>query len=480
METRLASDHEGVAGGTTAREVAPVTAALWEREGAFASIEALADRLDAGHPSVLFIAGEAGLGKTTLLEHAVARLANARVGWGRACEMEGALAYGVIHPVLADLGRQSGGAFDATDLLAAPGSPSPNFYRVLQALERLAADAPVLLALDDLHWADPDSLALLSFLCRRLGPVPIGVIATLRPWPPAAAQLCASLVGEGRASLERLAPLSQEGVSAMMSAGLGTPVAAPLVAQAWHVTGGNPLLIQHVGMALAQGETLPSDNRRVPRLGKDLLLTRFAAVSAPALRAAQAAAVLGAQFRSNLVAEVAGLDDADGDQALEELYRSGLVVSADAGLARFAHPVFRQALYDDMVPSLRSRLHARAFRLYEQIGDVAVAASHALAADLVGDPDAIAVVTRAGNNALRERAFGTAVSRLRGAVRLAGPAADVSTLAALGEGLWATGRSSEAISAFLEVVERPGLDTDSRCDAVHLLGRAQHSLGEYA
>ncbi|MDQ6947089.1 MAG: hypothetical protein M3256_12690 [Actinomycetota bacterium] len=84
-------------------------------------------------------------------------------------------------------------------------------------LESLDA-GPVLFVLDDLHWADPDSLALLSFLCRRIAPLAVGVMAALRPWPAEAHRLATELTTDDLAALEVLSPLSEGASAAVLAA----------------------------------------------------------------------------------------------------------------------------------------------------------------------------------------------------------------------------------------------------------------------
>ncbi|MFL6149233.1 MAG: ATP-binding protein, partial [Pseudonocardiaceae bacterium] len=162
-----------------------------EREALLAAITGLLDDVRAGRGAALFVVGEAGLGKTTSLSQARMLAAPVvRVGLGRGDVMETSLPFGVLAAALGAVGNH--------DLVASPpGDAGVNevraarFYGVLRWLEHTTC--PVLLALDDLHWADPDSLALLSFLCRRLDGLPVAVLGTLRPWPPAAHDLVSAL-----------------------------------------------------------------------------------------------------------------------------------------------------------------------------------------------------------------------------------------------------------------------------------------------
>jgi hypothetical protein len=167
----------------------------WEREALLAAVTCLLDGVRAGRGTALFVVGEAGLGKTTSLTQARMLAApDVRVGLGRGDVMETSLPFGVLAAALGAVGNH--------DLVASPPGDkgvgdvrAARFYGVLRWLERTTG--PVLLALDDLHWADPDSLALLSFLCRRLEGFPVAVLGTLRPWPPAAHELVSALSHDG-------------------------------------------------------------------------------------------------------------------------------------------------------------------------------------------------------------------------------------------------------------------------------------------
>ena len=140
---------------------------LLERGDVTVSAGELVGRVAAGGAGALFVLGEAGLGKTSVIDH-VCRLAagaGLAVGLGRGHSMETGLPFGLVAQALEGvggrglLGEDESGPGSAGDRMA-------RFYPVLRWLQE-RPDGPVLLALDDLHWADADSLALVSFLCRR-------------------------------------------------------------------------------------------------------------------------------------------------------------------------------------------------------------------------------------------------------------------------------------------------------------------------
>jgi hypothetical protein len=132
-----------------------------------------------------------------------------RTGIGRADIAEAALPFGLIGQALDPLldGR-AGSAGPAT-------APADYFYAVLARL-RDAASRPLFLALDDAHWADPDSLTLLRLICRRIAELPVAVLVTARPWPPEALRAGEELAASNLAAVWHLAPLSADAARSML------------------------------------------------------------------------------------------------------------------------------------------------------------------------------------------------------------------------------------------------------------------------
>jgi DNA-binding CsgD family transcriptional regulator len=450
---------------------------LWEREAVLAAIAGLLDGARAGRGGALFVVGEAGLGKTTCLARAVMLAGRGwRVGLGRGDVMEAALPLGVVSSAL--------GAVGYGELMARPVGAggadawAARCYGVLRWLEH-AAD-PVLLALDDVHWADPDSLALLSFVCRRLAGLPVAVLGTLRPWPVAAQELVSALVYDGQASMQRLAALSGDAAATLLAARSGGPVTEADSHAATALCGGNPLLLEQVAASLSRR------GRGAPGIGvgaavgvEGIVLTRFAGLPLAALRLAAAASVLGIRFRPRLATMVADLDGRQAAAALDALCGSGLVREQTATTAEFVHPLLRQSLYHDVPGPLRARLHARAFTVLSEHGLQAEAVEHAIRGDLVGDPAAIAVAGRAGRAALALGAPGTAAEHLGAAVRLSGDRADPSLLLGLGEALVISGRPGAAIEVYERLRTYPDLGPLERVQTLRMLGRALFVTAEH-
>jgi tetratricopeptide (TPR) repeat protein len=448
-----------------------------ERETAWAAVTRLISRARAGWGGVLFVVGEAGLGKTTILDQA-RELAcpDVRIGWGRGDVMEASLPFGLFAAVLDTVAGPC-------DLLATGPRggdvQAARFGAVLRWLEETVTQ-PVLLVLDDLHWADPDSLALVSFLARRIRRLPVAVLGALRPWPAAADELSTALAYDGYAAVARLAPLSRDAGAELLAARLGGPVSGAVSRRASELCGGNPLLLEQVAAAIGRGEEVSAPTR-IGRatIRAEIALTRFAGVPKVALRCAQAASVLGTRFRPELAVSVAQLNDREADMALDALCRSGLVHSETEMAAEFVHPLFRQALYDDLAVPVRTRLHARAFTALTARGLHGEAVDHAIRADLTGDDSAIRAMTHAGMAALRSGAPTLATRHLRAAARAAGSRAGADLLLTLAESLLVAGRPAEAVPVCDRLLGEQELTSARRVKVLRMLGRAFSATGAY-
>jgi DNA-binding CsgD family transcriptional regulator len=446
---------------------------LWERGGVNADVAELLAAARAGRGGVLFVEGEAGLGKSSVLDSARALARpDFRVGLGQGDAMETFLPFGMLDHALSEL---------AGPTLAGPRAPtarSEQLYRLLRWLETV--DRCVLIALDDLHWADSDSLGLLALLGRRISSLPVAVIATLRTWPEDARTVALSLVRSGVARLHRLVPLSRHASMAMLTSRAGRAVPDAAAAKACELCAGNPLLLEQMALAIRRGAIDSEAAELWPNLEADgLLLSRFAGLSPAALRCVRAASVLGVRFRLDVAAEVAGLTEFEADRAVEALCRSGLVDdNGDRGV-RFVHPLFAQALYDDLPGPMRARLHAHSFEVLAARGLDAEAAEHALRAGLRDSPVVLAALERAGRAALELGALATAATQLTTAVGLAGDRASTSLVLTQAEALLGAGDPIAAANAYERVLSRTGISIDVRATALRMRGRALYASGDH-
>ncbi|MGH2874105.1 MAG: AAA family ATPase [Solirubrobacteraceae bacterium] len=463
---------------------------LLERE---AALDAVAGVLRAEGGRVLFLIGTAGIGKTSVLE--VGRRAALREGLAIASAvgspMETGLPFGLIGQAMVALGGSE--VDDAIDLERL-GGRSARVFRTFRRLARVATERRLLLTLDDLHWADPDSLELVGFLCRRLAGIRIVVLGCLRPEPGPASRLARELVGSGHAGLVALEPLSLEAAAQLLGRTVGRPVSPEEGERLWRECAGTPLLLK-TAVSQLEGE----GSRPVAAAGvsgafqSDLLLDRFVGFGDAAMQYVRAAAVLGIRFAPTTVGALAGLDDTAAREIHGRLVRAGLLDDLDGGWSRFIHPLFAQALLESQPLSERRRAHAEAFRLLvARRAPDALAAGHAVAAGLIGNELAIEVTTRAGTSAMGLGGIEAAGMHLGNAVMLAGEDAGGELLIAYASTLAAQGRADEAevvcarllaSSATLRpqalaLLARTAILTRRPADAERLYERAAAAAGE--
>jgi hypothetical protein len=444
-----------------------------ERETVVSAVAELVTRVREGTGASLFVIGEAGLGKTAVLDHACALAApDVVVAAGCANAGESGLPMGLFGQATAALRRARGwtGARHARDVGL---TGELRFHNMLRWLEELA-EAPVLLVLDDLHLADAGSIALVSYLCRRLAGMPVGVLAAMRPWPPNCADVALSLEHDGHARVERLRPLSEATARALIAGAVQRRPAEAALQRAVRLCSGNPLLLRHVAEAIDSGGVVGGTGART------LLLDRFVGQSEPGMTWLRAASVLGVRFPTEVATMMAGLDSAGGDAVLEELDRSGLLRHAGEGHASFVHPLLPLALGEELGPAMRARLHARAFAELSRRGNHPQAAEHALAAGMSGDAEAMSSLEISGRTALARGAPRRAMRHLRAAVECAGESPPAALLTAYGEALVGGSRLPEAVRTFERALRAADCDPVTRLEALHRLGRARALNGQPA
>lgn len=449
-------------------------AGMAERGEVLNALKRVLDDASEGRGGALFVVGPAGLGKTTVLEHAIT-MAKPRfaVGVGRGDQVEAVLPFGLISQALEQLlegnlpGRSM--ALNAEAGEAGDISPQARFYGILRGV-REAAVSPLLLAIDDLHWSDPDSLTAIHLICRRLRSLPVALIATARPWPAEAVTSARDLFAQGLARIEPLAPLSATASRELLCARVSESVSDTVVDQAIDLCGGNPLLVEQVALELRRSGKLADGQ---------VSFSRFVGVGTAGQRYLQAASVLGTRFRADVATKVAGLSATEAATEVDGLFRGGLLYESEDGWARFSHALIRQGVYDDIAPPVRRNLHAACFRTLLASGAYpAEAAEHAVAAHLAGDPEAVATVARAGRAALRLGAVRAARQRLAAAMRLAGEGASVELLFDFGAALVAGGANDEAVAVYERVLAVPGLPTADRIAALRELGQVSLIIGQ--
>src|SRR6516165_2293756 len=394
--------------------------------GREAEIQALGEALDrvaAGGPAVGLVEGEAGIGKTRLLaralEDAVGR--GMRVAAGRAEELERTRPFGVLAATLG-CARSSADPRRAAiaALLADPGAgelgpitvtSDPGLrFRVVDALtdlvEELALAGPVVLGLDDLQWADPSSLLTVSVLARRLTGLPVGVIGCLRSSPRVAEldRLVGALEAAGARHLV-LRPLTGEAVTGLVAQAVAAEPGPRLLAEVAGAAG-NPLFVTELLGALAQEEAITTAGGRAEVTQKVLpptlrltILRRVSFLPEPTLQALRSASILGSGFSLTDLATITGRLAVDLSVVLAEAIRAR-VLEDDGARLRFQHELIRDAIYQDLIGSVRRGLHHEAGQRLAQAGAPSLqVAEHLARGATPGDAEAIAWLARAAREA---------------------------------------------------------------------------------
>jgi DNA-binding CsgD family transcriptional regulator/tetratricopeptide (TPR) repeat protein len=533
------------------------------RDAEIQSIEHALDRVAAGETVHLLVAGEAGLGKTRLASEA-ARLAvdrGFRVLRGDCLNVGGSsLPYGPFVEALRRLATELGP--QATAELAGPAADDlarlvPAFgsldapqnqsewvqARLFEALYgfigRLAAGSPLVLIIEDLHWADTATRETIAYLVRVLRDVPFLFIGTFRgdelhrrhpllPW-------LAELDRGGRVERIDLARLDRSQVVQLLTAILGTQPDPELVDEVFSRSDGNPFFAEEL-LAASRQETAG----RLPPTLREILLAHISVVPETATAVLRVAAVAGRRVEHELLAEVAALPE---DELLDGLRAAVgghlLVVEIGDGVERYAfrHALVQEAVYDELLPGERRNLH-RAFaealdartpaggaaeagrwaelahhwaaaRQDDRAFDASLRAAHAAMEsyafgaawveferalelwDDVDDPDGVSgfdrieLYRKAGHAAYLAADYRRAAAHRREASRLADAAQDRLRAGLLreelGRGLWVLGDGSGALAAYREAVAITPADppTAERARALSGLGQILMLLDHY-
>src|SRR3984885_4336703 len=399
---------------------------LLDRTPELSAIDAALSSAVLGKGSTLLVEGEAGIGKTRLLLEARKRAADAgmTVLSARAAEFEGGYAWGVVRQLFDPLLRARGGRLLRGDAAALAGPALSHGSRpgvedafsVLHGLYWLTVDvtqrASLLLAVDDLHWADRPSLNFISHLVRRLDGLPLLLVLTVREPRSATVQervATASLAAEAGVSVLRPSALGAAACAELVRTGLGADPAPAFLQACREATGGNPLLVNALLASLAaegvrgRADEVPRLLRLAPGTVSRCVLLQLARMAPSALAAARAVAVLGTAATTARAGRLAGLDEDVWAEAVGALMAERLV-EGDRAL-RFVHPLVRSAVYQELAPPLRQRWHQRAARMLDGEGARAEeVAIHLLAAGTSGDDWVVDRLRKAAGAACRRGA----------------------------------------------------------------------------
>jgi DNA-binding CsgD family transcriptional regulator/tetratricopeptide (TPR) repeat protein len=494
-------------------EVTLVTGHLVGRADELGSLVRILDELDRGHRGVIELAGEPGIGKTRLLRELAARAA-ARghlVLWGAASELERGLPFSVFLDALDDyvagLESERLAALDDEVLgelaqvfpsLAALGDGrgvalQHERYRshraVREALMRLAVPTPLVLVLDDVHWADSASVELLGALLRRPPAAAVLVVLAVRPrqLPDRLSAALERADREGVLTRIELGPLDPVEARAV----LGAAVEAVQAAALFKESGGNPFYLQQLARALeltggaASAAAELSSAIEVPSAVAAALTEELGLLSKLARLVLQGGAVAGDPFEPELAAAAAGVSEDATMEAVDELLELDLIRQTDVPRRfRFRHPLVRRAVYETTPGGWRLGAHERCAEALAARGAAAVArAYHVERSAREGDLGAVAVLREAGEAAAR-LAPESAARWFGGALRLlaqTAPAQDrVELLLARARALAAAGHFAGSHAALLEAMAIVPEQLSALCTTLTTAcARVEHRLGHY-
>lgn len=403
------ADHVGLP-APAVPDVSPVVSGdprTWPLVGRDAELSALTELLGQarqGYTRLALLVGEPGIGKSRLIAEVARRAAGSgfAVLVGRCSEDEGAPPFwpwaGVLRDLSDVLGADTLRKLAGTDQLAgllptaaaldragaAPAAgPSVDAerFRISDAVARLLAAAaarrPLLVVLDDLHWADPSSLRLLRHLADHLVDARVLIVTTRRAHPAPAGVLAEVGAALGRRHALRLdlPGLSADGVTELVHAVTGEAPAAQRAASLRERTDGNPFFLVELLRLPGAAE--------IPAAVTDVVARRVARLPEPTQELLRTAAVIGRLYDVDLLAAVAG---GDVDTVLDDLdpaLAAGVVLEEPAlGRFRFAHALVRDVVYRSQAAARRARRHAAVAAVLTDEGDerLSEAARHWLAA----------------------------------------------------------------------------------------------------
>jgi DNA-binding CsgD family transcriptional regulator len=387
---------------------------LLERDADLASVAELARTAREGQGGAVLVEGPAGIGKTRLAEAALADAAadGFTVARARCGELERDFPFGAVRqllePLVAPLSPDdellSGAAALGTSVLRDPSartdeSPYAALHGLYWLVANLAARAPLVLAVDDAHWADGPSLRFLAYLVKRIDGIPVLALITARPAEPTGGrELLEEVSSDAATRLIRPGPLSETAVAELVREAFEAEAPASFCAACHRATGGNPFFVRELLWSLesagldASEEAAPSVSEVAPETVAKSVLRRLRGLPPPAFALARAVAILGNDAAPRLAGRLADLDEVALAEAATELQEVDLLARSEA--LEFAHPIVRTAVYTSLPPADRARGHELAARLLaEQKADADRIAVHLLATAPVAEAWAVEVLT---------------------------------------------------------------------------------------
>ncbi|MGV9710588.1 ATP-binding protein [Gordonia sp. NPDC003424] len=424
--------------------------------------EALESAEVSGAGNLVLVSGEAGIGKSAVLAWLVDRATpTCRVLRGFCSEHAGAPPYWPWSQVLRASHASAAELGEAARLLDPAGSTVPDGvaeaadaqFRLLDAVSRFlvraSSDRPVVVVIDDLHWADPGSLALLAFVARAVRDAPVLLVGAFRDTEAPDEMSDVSSV----ATQVVLVGLERAEVAAMVAAIPG-PVPAPaVVEQVWRRSGGNPFFVGELTrLVQAHGSATPP--KHLPASIIETVRRRLARLSSTCVRLLDWCAVGGKEIDVGLLVAAGATDDADvAADELAHAERAGIITMDPPA---FVHDLYREAVLEDMGTPLRREIHHALGRVLAGIGDpdsAARAAAHLLAAGTAASDEAVVASLQAAEVATSRLGHTAAIGHYRDALALMAPGRDRNVvLVSLAVAQDRAGRLEDARDSYRRVV----------------------------
>ncbi|AWW40957.1 ATP-binding protein [Streptomyces cadmiisoli] len=448
---------------------------------------------------LLAFTGPPGLGKTRLMAEARERAAaqGFTVLSGRGGEKEQELAFHLVRqlvqPALATMDCREflGSWYDivagALGLEAKDTGHVPDPTGVRDGLDwvmtRLTVrKAPVVLLLDDLHWADAESLGWLTAFAPRVEVLPLLIVAAYRPdeLPPDAAPLRALVTRDGNRPYS-LAPLTAAGVARIVRQEVGAEARDEFCDECWSVTGGSPF--EAVELAIRLGERnltgvpdeLPAMRDLATAVKGPGIIERLERLGTSTVRFAHAASVLGAPFAPELAAAIAVVGDKEAAEATERLRAARILADGrgPGGGLEFVHPLIATTIYRSIRPPLRVGLHNAAAEAVRAAGfGPAAAARHLLEVPCEANREAVACLREAAREYLRAGAPEAARRLLARALQEPPDREERAALLHELAGSTFLIEPTATVSHLREALAEPDVDPDLRASIVYRLTQA--------
>lgn len=474
--------------------------ALRERAAELGALREAVDRSQQGSGRLVVISGPAGIGKSALLAAVRDAATGHRAFAARASELESTFPMGLVRQLLDSTVRGAGederrAWFEGAAALAEPvfaataaadgDDPFPTLHGLHWLVANLARRQPLLLTVDDAHWADDTSLAFFNYLARRIADLPVLLVVTTRPLSSQSGHLLAELVTQPDALQLAPSALSPHAVDELVVDRLGPAAPRAFLDACRDVTRGNPFLLTELLREVGAQGLAPTEEtaRRIGTLAPSgvaaVTTVRLARLPAACRALAEAVAVLGDGVPVATAAALAGVEPDAAPTAVAELVDAGLLVS-DGLRTGFQHGIVRSTVAHGIGAAALGQRHRRAAELLRDTGaGDDVVAAHLLASPPGGDPAAVATLRAAAATAEALGAPASAAALLARALTELPPAGGDAARLLLDLGrVEARAGLDDAEQHLRQALGIPGAEATVRREAALELGRVLKFSGQ--